>query len=219
LISEIFKDAADWYLSNINYASIAVLMAIESSFIPFPSEIVVPPAAWKAAQGKLNIGLVLLFSTLGAMIGAIFNYYFALFLGRRLLYRFAGTRNAHFLLINETSIEKSEDFFRKHGRISTFIGRLVPAIRQLISLPAGLAKMNMGSFLFYTALGAGLWNIILILLGCFLYTQKPLLERYYTAISCAFIVLGVAFVCLIAAKGLTCRKRIAEKSTDWEGTS
>lgn len=193
-------------MSNINYASITALMAIESSFIPFPSEIVVPPAAWKAAQGELNIIWVLLSSTLGAIIGALFNYYFAAYFGRRLLYRFAGTRIANMMLINGAGLAKSEAFFRKHGRVSTFIGRLVPAIRQLISLPAGLAKMDMPSFLFYTALGAGLWNLILALLGYFLFTRKALLEKYYDIFSYAFIALGILFVLVIAFKGLTGRK-------------
>jgi membrane protein DedA with SNARE-associated domain len=197
MVIELFKSVTDWYLGNINYATITALMAVESSFIPFPSEIVVPPAAWKAAQGELDITLVFAASTAGALIGAVFNYYFALILGRKILYRLASTRWARMFLIDEKGIEKAEGYFRQYGRSSTFIGRLVPAIRQLISLPAGMAKMNMPSFLLFTALGSGLWNMILMALGYFLYSQKAVLEKYYSAISSGFIALAVLFTCYI----------------------
>lgn len=205
-MSELLTQLTDWYMMNINYGTITALMAVESSFIPFPSEIVVPPAAWKAAQGELNIFLVLLFSTAGAILGAIFNYYFAHFLGRRLIYNFLQTRFAAILLLDEAKMAKSEAFFRKHGRLSTFIGRLVPGIRQLISLPAGFARMNIPSFLLYSTLGSGLWNIILILLGYFLFTQKELLQSYYDAFSYAAIGLGLVFMVILLAKGLTRKK-------------
>ncbi len=200
MFTQIIQSVTDWYMGNMNYGTITLLMAIESSFIPFPSEIVVPPAAYKAACGDLNIYLVVLFSTMGALIGAIFNYYFALFLGRKLVYQFAGTKLAHLLLINTTGVEKAELYFRKHGNISTFIGRLVPAIRQLISLPAGLARMNMRDFLIYTTLGAGIWNIILAILGYFLYSQKELLAQYYHQISIACVVLGGLVVAYLLYK-------------------
>ena len=157
---EFFQTVTDWYMNNINYFTITVLMAVESSFIPFPSEIVIPPAAWKAAQGDLNIYLVVFFGTLGAMIGAFFNYYIAYYLGRKLIYSFANTKLAHLLLIDVKGVQKSEQFFIKNGKISTFIGRLVPAIRQLISIPAGLAKMSLRDFTFYTFLGSLLWNVL-----------------------------------------------------------
>jgi membrane protein DedA with SNARE-associated domain len=189
-----FKAITDWYMANINYGTITALMAIESSFIPFPSEIVVPPAAWKAAQGELNIGMVLLTSTAGALIGALFNYYIALLLGKKIIYCFAATRWARLFLIDVKGIEKAEAYFRRYGKSSTFIGRLVPGIRQLISLPAGLAKMNMRDFLVFTALGSGLWNIILMVLGYFLYSQKTLLDKYYSLVSYGFIVIALSFV-------------------------
>ena len=192
----------EWYMANINYGTITLLMAIESSFIPFPSEIIVPPAAWKAAQGELNIGLVFFFSTLGALIGALFNYYVALFFGRKLIYKFADTRLANMMLINPSSIEKAEKYFIKHGKISTFIGRLVPAIRQLISIPAGLARMKMRDFLLFTVLGAMVWNSILIALGYFLYAQKELLDKYYTELSWTFIILGILFIGYLLYKAL-----------------
>lgn len=193
-MTEIFQTIAAWYMDHINYGTITLLMAIESSFIPFPSEIVVPPAAYKAAQGELHIGLVIFFSTLGALIGAIFNYYFALWLGRTLVYKFADTKLAHLMFINTTSVEKAEEYFRQHGKISTFIGRLVPAIRQLISLPAGLARMNIRDFIVYTTLGGGIWNIILAILGYFLYSQKERLELYYRELSIGCVGLGLILV-------------------------
>lgn len=207
MISEIFSSITTWYMAHINYGTITLLMAIESSFIPFPSEIVIPPAAWKAAQGDLNVYLVFLSGTLGAMIGAIFNYYVALFVGRRIIYKLADTRLANLMLINPGSIEKAEEYFRKHGKISTFIGRLVPAVRQLISIPAGLSKMKIRDFLVFTILGAMVWNAILTALGYFLYTQKELLELYYHEISIAALILGLLVVAWLIYKAFSYRKK------------
>ena len=195
-----FHSVIDWYMGNINYFTIALLMAIESSFVPFPSEVVIPPAAWKAAQGDLNVGLVVLCGVGGSLLGAVFNYYFALLLGRKLVYSLADTKIAHLLLINRSSVEKSERYFLKYGNSSTFIGRLVPAVRQLISLPAGLSRMNVRAFLFYTALGSGIWTVILAGLGYYLYTQKEVLNRYYEEISWVLIVVGVLFLIYLVAK-------------------
>lgn len=155
-MQELFTTFINWYMEHINYLTITLLMAIESSFIPFPSEVVIPPAAWKAAQGNLNIFGVFACGTAGALIGAIFNYYFALYLGRKVLYSLADTRLAHLLLINRESLVKAENYFNKYGRSSTFIGRLLPAIRQLISLPAGVARMDIKAFLLFTTLGRNL---------------------------------------------------------------
>jgi membrane protein DedA with SNARE-associated domain len=201
MIKELFSSITSWYLEHISYGTIVLLMSIESSFIPFPSEIIVPPAAYKAAQGSLNIVGVYCAATAGALIGAVFNYFFAYFLGRKVLYRLADTRIAHFLLITRHTLEKAENYFLKYGRSSTFIGRLIPAIRQLISLPAGFAKMNFIHFLLFTTLGSGLWNIILILLGYFLYKQKELLEEYYMDISIFFLVCGAVFFWYMIYKG------------------
>lgn len=195
-----FNSVIDWYMANINYFTITLLMAIESSFIPFPSEVVIPPAAWKAAQGELNVYLVVLCGIFGSLLGAIFNYYFASLLGRKLVYSLADTKIAHLMLINRQSVEKAERYFLKYGNSSTFIGRLVPAIRQLISLPAGLAKMNMKAFLFYTTLGSGIWTIILAALGYSLYTQKEVLNRYYEEIWWILVVLGVLFLIYMVFK-------------------
>lgn len=201
-MTELFSSIIDWYILHINYLTITLLMAIESSFIPFPSEIVVPPAAWKAAQGQMSLAGVFLSSTAGAIIGALFNYYFALYLGRKVLYKLADTRIAHFLLIKKEGLEKAEVYFNKYGRSSTFIGRLVPGIRQLISLPAGLARMNLKHFLIYSFLGSGLWNIVLMLLGYFLYSQKELLEKQYHNISYFLLAIGVLFFTFLIAKGI-----------------
>lgn len=163
-----------WCLAHLNYWTITILMAIESSFIPFPSEIVVPPAAYHAAStGNMNIVLIVLFATLGACIGALINYFLALWIGKPLVYKFADSRLGHLLLLSKEKIEKAECYFNEHGVISTFIGRLIPAIRQLISIPAGLAKMNLGKFIGYTALGAGCWNIVLAVLGYYLERVIP----------------------------------------------
>jgi membrane protein DedA with SNARE-associated domain len=194
MISEIFRTVIDWYMAHINYGTITLLMAIESSFIPFPSEVIIPPAAWKAAQGDLNIYLVVFFGTFGALIGALFNYYFAMFLGRTIVYRFAGSKAGRMLLLSREGVEKAEAYFVRHGRSSTLIGRLVPAIRQLISLPAGLARMKVGDFILFTVVGSAIWNIILAALGYFLFSQKDLLDRYYSELSWTMIILGAGFV-------------------------
>uniref|UniRef100_UPI0040570B64 DedA family protein n=1 Tax=Alistipes sp. TaxID=1872444 RepID=UPI0040570B64 len=167
-------ELVQWYLDNMNYGSITLLMAIESSFIPFPSEVVVPPAAYKAAaSGELNVWLVIFFATLGALIGAFINYYLAVWLGRPIVYKFANSRIGHMCLLNEQKVVKAEEFFVRYGVAATLVGRLVPAVRQLISIPAGLARMNIAKFALFTAIGAGLWNCVLAALGYFLEAVVP----------------------------------------------
>lgn len=195
----------EWCLEHLNYWTITLLMAIESSFIPFPSEVVVPPAAWLAADpaSGLNVYLVVLFATLGAMIGALINYSLAMWLGRPIIYKFANSRFGHMCLIDEPAVKKAEAYFDERGALSTFIGRLIPAVRQLISIPAGLARMKMSTFLIFTALGAGIWNAILAALGWYLSkvpgieTKEQLIERvteYSSEIGYCFIALGVFIV-------------------------
>lgn len=163
-----------WCLEHLNYWTITLLMTIESSFIPFPSEIVVPPAAYHAAaNGELNIALIIFFATLGACFGALINYYLALWIGKPIVYKFADSRIGHILLLDVKKIQQAEDYFNKHGAVSTFVGRLIPAIRQLISIPAGLAKMKIHTFLAFTALGAGIWNSVLAALGYYLERIVP----------------------------------------------
>jgi len=165
----------DWLiqfvLTNLNYWYVFIFMAVESSFIPFPSEAVVPPAAFLAMteDNSMNIFLVVLTATAGADVGALINYFLAKWLGRPVIYKFADSRFGHMLLLNREGVEKSEEYFRKHGVAATFFGRLIPAVRQLISIPAGLAKMRIPSFLAYTTLGALLWNSVLALLGYVIY--------------------------------------------------
>lgn len=163
-----------WCLEHLNYWTITLLMTIESSFIPFPSEIVVPPAAYHAAaNGELNVALIIFFATLGACFGALINYYLALWIGKPIVYKFADSRIGHILLLDVKKIQQAEDYFNKHGAASTFVGRLIPAIRQLISIPAGLAKMKIHTFLAFTALGAGIWNTVLAALGYYLERIVP----------------------------------------------
>lgn len=164
-----------WCLDHLNYWTITLLMAIESSFIPFPSEVVVPPAAYRAAgaNSDLHIAGVIFFATLGANIGALINYYIAYFVGRPIVYKFANSRLGHMCLIDQAKVEHAEKYFEQRGALSTFIGRLIPAVRQLISIPAGLAKMKLSTFLLYTTLGAGLWNVILAAIGYYLHSVVP----------------------------------------------
>lgn len=166
-------DFFQWFVENANYTFVFVFMVIESSFVPFPSEVVVPPAAYLActnagAGADMNVFVVVIVATLGAMVGAFINYYLALWIGRPVVYAFADSRMGHALLINRKKVEKAENYFDKHGAISTFIGRLIPAIRQLISIPAGIARMNIVQFAIFTFLGALLWNGILGALGFWL---------------------------------------------------
>ena len=200
-------------LNNLNYGTITLFMAIESSFIPFPSEAVVPPAAWKASlpDSDMNIFLVFLFATLGALIGALVNYYLAMWLGRPIIYKFANSRIGHMCLLSEEKVKNAESYFEKHGAVSTFVGRLVPAVRQLISIPAGLARMGMGRFLLYTALGAGAWNAILAALGYYMSTVPGMkteedvmnkVKEYSSEIGWVFIGLAVAVVAYLVYKGV-----------------
>lgn len=193
----------NWCFEHINYWTVTLFMAIESSFIPFPSEAVVPPAAYKAAAGEMNIFLVVIFATVGANIGALFNYVLARWLGRPFVYKFAASRLGHLCLVDEEKIRRSESFFEKYGVIATLIGRLVPVIRQFISIPAGLAKMPISTFLIYTTVGAGIWNIILAGIGYYLHSFVPkeqLMDKVYEyshAIGysiAAVVALGLAFL-------------------------
>ena len=172
-------------------------MAIESSFIPFPSEVVVPPAAYLAVQrGDMNVFMVVLVATAGAVVGALINYVIALLIGRPIVYAFANSRFGHACLIDKEKVEKAEKYFDRHGAVSTFIGRLIPAVRQLISIPAGLARMNVGVFCLFTALGALLWNAILGFLGWWL-AQHVTLDELYEAVEKYNGYLTIAGLCIL----------------------
>ena len=202
------EQVTSWYMDNMNYGTVTLLMTIESSFIPFPSEVVVPPAAYKALEedSNMNIVLVVVFATLGAIIGAVINYFLALWLGRPIIYKFVETRFGKMCLLSKEKVEKAEQYFDKHGKSSTFIGRLVPGIRQLISIPAGLAKMNLVSFVSFTALGAVIWNIILAILGYIGHGNKELIDQYSHELSYILLGLGVLFVIYLIYKGVSKKK-------------
>ncbi len=177
-----YLDAAtffDWFVQNASYLFVFLFMVIESSFIPFPSEVVVPPAAYLAMQkGDMNIFLVVAAATAGALVGALVNYVLSLVIGRPIVYAFADSRLGHACLIDRAKVEKAEAYFDKHGAASTFIGRLIPAIRQLISIPAGIARMNIWVFILFTTLGALVWNAVLAALGWWLSRQVSLSQLY-----------------------------------------
>lgn len=160
-------------LGNLNYSTVFFLMLLESTVIPVPSELVVAPAAYHAAGGSLNVFLVVLFATLGADVGASINYFVALYVGRPVIYRFANSRWGKMCLLNQEKVERSERYFDSHGIVATLTGRLIPGIRHLISLPAGLARMNYWKFLLYTSIGAGVWHTILAAMGWYLHTVVP----------------------------------------------
>lgn len=203
----------DFVLGNLNYWWVLVFMAVESSFIPFPSEVVVPPAAFLAMMddNPMNIFMVIVFATLGADLGALVNYYLSRWLGRPIVYKFADSRFGHMCLIDRAKVEHAEEFFRNHGASSTFFGRLVPAVRQLISIPAGLAGMNIWRFLLFTTLGAGVWNSVLALLGYFIHrntdlkTTREVAElaaRYSHEIGYVLLACAVVVVAFLIYKGL-----------------
>ena len=204
----------NWFLSAdaiTVYMLIFTLMVVESSFIPFPSEIVVPPAAYLACtSGEISISFVVLLATMGAIGGALINYGLSLWIGRPIVYRFADSRLGHACLIDRAKVENAERYFEKHGAVSTFIGRLIPAVRQLISIPAGLARMGLGRFLLYTTLGAGSWNIILAILGYYMSKIPGMdseaavmaaVKEHSTVIGYAFIALAAFIICFLIYKG------------------
>jgi membrane protein DedA with SNARE-associated domain len=210
--TSIYTKITDWYSDNLNYGSVALLMAIESSFIPFPSEVVVPPAAYKALQpdSGLNIVLLVLAATFGALCGAFINYFLAKVLGQPIIYKFADSRLGHMCLLDSQKVEQAEKFFRDHGAISTFIGRLIPAIRQLISIPAGLSGMKLSTFAIFTALGAVIWNSVLAVLGVIAHGQSDIIQKYNSELSMILLGLAGLFVCYILYKGLKKKKSVPE---------
>lgn len=196
-----YLDAAsffDWFVNNASYLFVFIFMVIESSFIPFPSEVVVPPAAYLAIQkGDMNIFVVVLVATAGALVGALINYVLSLLIGRPIVYAFADSRLGHACLIDRAKVEKAEKYFDEHGAASTFIGRLIPAVRQLISIPAGIARMNIWLFMIFTTLGALVWNGILAALGWWL-AQTVSLDQLYDAVEKYNSYLTIAGFILLA---------------------
>jgi membrane protein DedA with SNARE-associated domain len=194
---EIFQSLFDWYMANLNYFTVVLLMAIESTFLPLPSEIVIPFAAYKAGQGDLNVFIVILSGTLGALGGSLINYTLAYYLGRPLVYRFADSKLGRIFLLSKEKVVHAEEFFIRNGKSSTFIGRLVPGVRHLISIPAGLARMNLRDFMLFTFVGAGIWNIILAIIGYYLYEIR---EQIFPYVGHILLVLGAAFTIYLILK-------------------
>jgi len=198
----IFGTIIDWYMAHMSYLTITILMAIESTFIPLPSELVLPPAAYLASQGELNFFLIVLFATIGCVIGALINYTLSFYLGRVIIYGLADSKYARIFFINRQKLQHAEDYFIENGNTSTFIGRLIPGVRHLISIPAGLAKMDLKKFILYTFLGSALWNTILSALGYYFGENEELLMTYFHELKYVFLVLGAIFILyLVFVKG------------------
>lgn len=213
----LIDDIIAWYSAHMNYASITALMAVESSFVPFPSEVVIPPAAFVAGQPEsvlyatgnypIDVLIIVLFGTLGAMIGAVINYALSVWLGRLIIYKFADSRLGHMCLLSGEKLERAEAYFREHGNISTFIGRFIPGIRQLISIPAGLSRMHFGAFLWWTFLGAFIWNCVLAAIGYIAAGQMDRIKEYSHELSIVMIALFGVGVLYIVVKQIIKRRK------------
>ena len=208
-MEEFILNLTNGALDNLNYGWIILFMAIESSFIPFPSEVVMIPAAYMAAEtGEMSFPMIITCGSIGALIGALVNYVLARSLGRPIVYAFANSRFGHMCLIDAEKVEKAEKYFDKYGAISTLIGRMIPAIRQLISIPAGLAKMNILPFILYTTLGATVWNSILVGIGYGFHSTIPkqqlidIIAHYSHIIGITAIVLVIALIAFFIYKGV-----------------
>lgn len=205
-------------LNDLNYGTVFLLMLLESTVLPVPSEFVIPPAAYHAAAGNLDIFLVIIFGVLGAACGATINYIAGYYLGRPVIYRFANSRIGHLCLLNQGKIERSERYFNKHGMVATITGRLIPGIRHLISIPAGMSKMKYWKFILYTMIGADIWNCILAALGWYLHSIVPeeqlddKIALYMESIkSVIFVLVGAGCLFLIIRWLIKRRKRITGK--------
>lgn len=206
-----------WCLAHLNYYTVLFLMMLESTVFPVPSEIVVPPAAYHAAASvELNIFILILAATLGACLGASINYFVSLWVGKPIVYKFANSRVGHMLLLTQEKVQKAERYFNAHGAVSTFIGRLIPVIRHLISIPAGLAKMPYGRFIAFTALGAGIWNCFLAALGFYLQRVLPedqlidTVTKYSHEVGYTLLGLVVAFIAFLVIKSAIKKKKAAK---------
>ncbi len=201
-----FHQIVIWVVDTVSlwgYPGIIVLMFLESSFFPFPSEVVIPPAGYLASQGEMSLSLVIAAGITGSVLGAGFNYWLAVRWGRPLFERYG-----RYVLLTPAALEKSEKFFARHGHISTFVGRLLPGIRQYISLPAGLARMNLPLFIVFTALGAGIWVVILALTGYLIGNNQELIGQYLHQ-----IVITIVVLCLLLVAGYIFfrKKRLAQQ--------
>ena len=211
-------DVLTWYDAHMNYSTVGLLMALESSFVPFPSEVVIPPAVYVACnpdtRSGMTIWVIVLIGTLGALIGAYINYFLSRWLGRPIIYAFAESKVGHLLNLSKEKVQRAESYFNDHGNVSTLVGRLIPVIRQLISIPAGLSKMNLATFTFFTLLGAGAWNVVLALLGWLAYkaADPSVIEKYSHQFSVAIVVIFVAVVAFLIIRSVL-RKRKQKQSS------
>lgn len=205
--------ALKWYDANMNYTAVGALMTVESSFIPFPSEVIIPPAVYVAAnpesKGGMKIWVIVLIGTLGAMLGAYINYFLSRWLGRPIIYAFVDSKVGHLCGLSGEKMVRAEKYFNDHGNISTLVGRLIPVIRQLISIPAGLSKMNVASFSLFTFVGAAIWNVILAVLGYAAYqaADPSVITRYSKQISMAIIVIFVVAVAFLVLRAIIRRRK------------
>ncbi|MHB1676480.1 MAG: DedA family protein [Sulfuriferula sp.] len=184
----------NWILATVHgwgYIGIFILMALESTVFPIPSELVLIPAGYLAFQHKMSLVLILLSATAGCLTGGLINYAFALWVGRPFLERWG-----KYFFVRPALLHKTDQFFQNYGKISTFTGRLIPGIRHLISLPAGLTHMNLFTFAGYTLLGAGLWSSVLTLIGYFIGGNESLIHRYLHIVS--IVVISLAILIFIA---------------------
>jgi len=186
--------------ADLGYLGIVFLMAIESSFVPLPSEVIIPPAAYLAALGQMNIYGIIFSGVFGSLIGACFNYFLALTLGRRLIYALANKKIAKLFFINEEKVKKVENYFNENANTSTLVGRLIPGVRHLISIPAGFSQMDFKKFILFTALGSGVWVTILAILGYYFGANQAILENYYKDITYLLLILGIIFIGYILIK-------------------
>ena len=200
----------------MNYTTVGLLMTLESSFVPFPSEVVIPPAVYVACNPEtksgMKIWLIVLIGTLGALLGAYINYFLSRWLGRPIVYAFAESKVGHLLRLSKEKVQRAETYFNDHGIVSTLVGRLIPVIRQLISIPAGLSKMNLGTFTLFTFLGSAVWNVVLALLGWLAYQAADLsvIEKYNHQLSVIIVVLFCAVVAFFVVRAII-RKNKAKK--------
>ena len=212
-------DVLTWYDAHMNYSTVGLLMALESSFVPFPSEVVIPPAVYVACnpdtRSGMTIWVIVLIGTLGALIGAYINYFLSRWLGRPIIYAFAESKVGHLLNLSKEKVQRAESYFNDHGNVSTLVGRLIPVIRQLISIPAGLSTMNLATFTFFTLLGAGAWNVVLALLGWLAYkaADPSVIEKYSHQFSVAIVVIFVAVVAFLIIRSVL-RKRKPKQSSN-----
>lgn len=190
----------EWYLNHLNYWVLTILMILENSVVPLPAELIVTPAAYRAANGDMSLTMLILCTTFGSVVGAIINYYISRSLGRFVIYKFMDSRWGKMLLLNQEKLKQAENLFLKHGKTSTFFGRLLPVGRQLISIPAGLAKMKLSSFIFYTAIGSAIWNGFLSSIGFYLAKVLPedqlqeALEKYSLEVSLGFVLILFGYI-------------------------